>query len=303
MRHCMSNSTNAKLPEIAVLQPAMTEAFPELAGLPFNVLNHSWDSVAIDVDDSFIFKFPRSTKAKVALQRESRFLAHIRPRVWLAVPDMSIHSGPPLFSRHRKIKGEHLENFAALSDRARSETASKLGQFYAQLHQLDAITMVSFGAQPLPDWGPAANVLTRAITLLPPTLHEFANRTVHDWANLPPDPHGLTYGFFDGHGWNMAFDHETQSLNGIYDFADSGIAPIHQEFVYSSLTSAALTAGILKAYEKETGRKLDRHRLWILTAMHRLWELADPTDGEEHIPAKILRVAAWAATDVSVLTP
>src|SRR5919106_64050 len=62
-------------------------------------------------------------------------------------------------------------------------------------------------------------------------------------------PYGTTYGFFDGHGWNMAFDHTTNRLNGVYDFADSGFGPLHQEFIYTNLIARDLTARIVAEYE------------------------------------------------------
>jgi hypothetical protein len=73
----------------------------------------------------------------------------------------------------------------------------------------------------------------------------------------------------------MAFDHERQQLNGIYDFADSGLGPLHQEFIYSNLISPDLTVRIVAAYACRTGRMLDRRRINILTGFHRLSEL-DP---------------------------
>ncbi len=79
-----------------------------------------------------------------------------------------------------------------------------------------------------------------------------------EFERLPPDPHGQTYGFFDGHGWNMAFDRVRGRLNGIYDFADSGFGPVHQEFIYSNFISPDLTERIAAAYEKASGRTLDK---------------------------------------------
>jgi hypothetical protein len=288
-------------PDETKLRQAICHHFPKLASAHFRILTHSWDSVAVDVDDQLIFKFPRDDQAEAALRREVRFLDYIRPRVKLTVPDMRLFEGSPVFSMHPKIAGEHLQNDAQLSRAGRAETATRLGEFYAQLHQLDPDIMTSRGAMLLPGWGPANSVLHRALVLLPAHLHDFAHQTTAAWSSLGPDPHGITYGFFDGHGWNMAFDLQAQRLNGIFDFADSGLGPVHQEFVYSSLTSPALTAGIIIAYENASGRKLDRHRIWTLTAMHRLWELVDPKDGAEHMASKIARVEAWAKTDVAIL--
>ncbi len=130
---------------------------------------------------------------------------------------------------------------------------------------------------------------------LPAGLRGLAERTVRAWRDLPPDPHGTVYGFFDGHGWNMAFNHAQARLNGIYDFADSGLGPLHQEFVYPSLTAPDLAARIVAAYEALTGRALDRRRIALLTGVHRLWELAALADDPAHVAAMVRNVAGWAA--------
>jgi Ser/Thr protein kinase RdoA (MazF antagonist) len=124
-------------------------------------------------------------------------------------------------------------------------------------------------------------------------MRNFAVRTVDDFDALPPDPHGTTYGFFDGHGWNMAFDHAQGRLNGVYDFADSGLGPLHQDFIYSNFISPDLTGRIVTAYEALTGRRLDRRRITVLTGFHRLSELAALADRPEHLPDMIRHVAEW----------
>ncbi|TNC49621.1 hypothetical protein FHG66_10970 [Rubellimicrobium rubrum] len=131
--------------------------------------------------------------------------------------------------------------------------------------------------------------------MLPNALRSEAEAVLDAFASLPPDPYGAIFGFFDGHGWNMAFDHQAQRLNGIYDFADSGLAPLHQEFVYSSFNSTDLTARIIAAYEVESGHPIDRQRVDILTGAHHLWELAEEADSSAHIEIMIENVRQWQA--------
>jgi hypothetical protein len=73
----------------------------------------------------------------------------------------------------------------------------------------------------------------------------------------------------------LAFDPKTQSLNGVYDFADSGFGRLHQEFIYSNMISADLTARIIGRYETLTGRSLNRERVTLLFEVLRLSELAE----------------------------
>jgi hypothetical protein len=92
----------------------------------------------------------------------------------------------------------------------------------------------------------------------------------------------------------MAFNRKKQRLAGVYDFADSGFGPLHEDFTYSNFISFDLTARIVSAYERLTGRKLDRRRIDILTGYHHLSELAD--FAEDRGRAKTMRryFKAWA---------
>jgi hypothetical protein len=131
--------------------------------------------------------------------------------------------------------------------------------------------------------------------VLPSRLRRYADQIVAAWQQLPPDPYGTTFGFFDGHGWNMAFDHTKKRLNGIYDFADSGFGPLHQEFIYANWIAPDLTARIVAKYEVLTERTLDRDRIELLSGVLRLSELAQGIDDPDQAAAMVHTVAAWAA--------
>jgi len=283
---------------IEALRAVIVAAFPELADSDFRLRTAGWHSTAVEVDDRLIFKFPRHPEAERALVREAGLLAVVRPAVTLPVPDLALHPGPPLFSRHAKLPGDHLlaADYARLPERARQRLAQQVAGFYAELHRLDPAEMRAAGAQPIEPWLPADTILERALPALPPALRELAKRTISAWRELPPDPAGTTYGFFDGHGWNMAFDHDRGHLGGIYDFADSGLGDLHQEFIYTSFVDPDLTARVVAAYEARTGRALDRGRIALLTGVHRLSELAQLADDPDHRPEMIRHVAAWAKT-------
>jgi aminoglycoside phosphotransferase (APT) family kinase protein len=282
---------------LAALRATIIDACPELAASAFTLLTAGWDSTAVDVDDRLIFRFPRHEAAERALVREARLLALIRPAVSLPVPELTIHTGPPLFSHHPKLRGEHLltRDYEDLPDDARWRLAADLARFYAELHDLDRQAMVAAGAGRVAEWGDPEDVLARVLPVLPPGLHAFGEQTIAAWRALPPDPCGIAFGFFDGHGWNMAFDHGRGRLHGVYDFADSGFGPLHQDFIYSNFIAPDLTARIVDAYDALTGRSLDRRRIAVLTGAHRLWELAALADNPEHAPTLIRHVAEWAA--------
>jgi aminoglycoside phosphotransferase (APT) family kinase protein len=286
-------------PELSLdlFRSIIVEKYPELEDAQFSLLTEGWDSVAVDVDDTLIFKFPRGAEAEEALAMEAGLLGVIRSAISTPVPDLELFSEPRMFSRHLKLKGEHLltEDYELLEDAERQHLAKAMAAFFAQLHVLDATAMTAAGAAPLDGWPDADYIRERALPVLPPEQRDLAERTIAAWEALPTDPLGTVYGFFDGHGWNMAFDHEHNRLNGIYDFADSGFGPLQHEFVYPSLVSADLTARIIAEYEALTGRSIDRDRVNLLTGILHLVEVAWEIDDPELLPILLGFYANWAA--------
>ena len=156
---------------------AITAAFPELSSSTFKLLTTGWDSTAVDVDDRLIFKFPRHEVAEKALRREADLLSVIRPAVTMPVPDLTLHPGPPLFSRHEKLKGEHLvtARYGRLPEPARGRLAEQMALFYAELHRLDPRVMEAAGAGPLAAWLPPEETLDNALPVLPPLFAPLPN--------------------------------------------------------------------------------------------------------------------------------
>jgi aminoglycoside phosphotransferase (APT) family kinase protein len=286
---------------LETLQPVIVRAFPELAGGVFAPQPRGWDSFAIDVDDHLIFKFPRHEAARQRLATEAALLAIIRPAVDLPTPDMTLHDGtshggPPLFSRHAKLRGEHLEPtvYADLPEADRDRLAERLARFYAELHALPDAPLAAAGARPIQPWLGPDEILERVWPILDEPLRRYAERIVAAWRTLPPDPFGLTYGFFDGHGWNMAFDRQTRRLNGVYDFGDSGLGHLQQEFIYANMISPDLASRIVRRYAAMTGRALDAGRIELLYKALRLSELAELAADPQKGPVALAAVRALA---------
>jgi aminoglycoside phosphotransferase (APT) family kinase protein len=269
--------------------------FPELRGAPMSLLTEGWDSVGVDVDDRLIFKFPRDAEAAQALIREHAILAVVRPCLSLRVPDMTIHPGPPLFSRHDKIPGEHLvtEVYDQLNEAQRTAVAQNLARFYAELHAIDAALFTNVPEARFDDLATPDEIRKGLAPVLPPELRAFAEQEIARWLALPPDPLGQAFSFFDGHGWNMAFDAERGVLNGIYDFADARIAPLQDDLLYSHFISRDLTARIIAAYETMTGRAIDCERVDLLYSMLLINEVAGWEAHPDKLPGMIERLRRW----------
>ena len=231
-----------------------------------------WDCEAVAVG-GVVVKRPRHAEAEARLRREVRLLALIGPRVRLAVPQMHLVEGPPVWSWHHGLIGQQVlpQDYEALPLAARNRLAGDLARLMVDLHTIPVQAGRAVGAVDVPDWVLPDNALTAVDW--PDDLRETAMvvaRTV-----LPPDPMGQVLGQFDGHGWNMAFDPMGQVLNGVYDFGDAGIGPLHRDFIYAGLTSLDLMERVIVVYQAERGVRLDHARIATLAGQHRLWEVVE----------------------------
>jgi aminoglycoside phosphotransferase (APT) family kinase protein len=272
----------------AEYRDAIRAARPDLAGLPMVLHTRGWDSNAVEAGDT-IFKFPKHADAPARLRREAKFLALIAPRVPLAVPRMKLHEAPMLFSEHIMIPGTIIETagYDALSEAQKQAMAAALAGFYAALHAIPMADAIAAGAELKPEWPEAAAVLPALRQRLPGHIQQFAERAFTAYAALPAEPE--IFGYFDGHGWNMAFDHERGVLNGVYDFADAAIGPLTREFTYSSLTSPDLTERLITAYEALTGRAIDRRAVAIRMSVQNLAEFAELEAPDEKVATSLVR--------------
>jgi aminoglycoside phosphotransferase (APT) family kinase protein len=161
--------------------------------------------------------------------------------------------------------------YDVLSMAQRDAMAETLAAFYAALHAIPVELAQAAGAEPNPGWPPAAEIMQLVERTLPPALHGWARAVLVAYDAIPPSE--TTFCYYDGHGWNMAFDHARGVLNGVYDFADAGLGPRAKDLCYSSFISADLTERLAAAYERATGAAIDRRQVALHTAVQRLAEL------------------------------
>lgn len=262
-------------PDIDTLRQRLAAVAPELADAPFTVHSGGWDSVALDVADRWIFKFPRTPELISSLRREHATLSLIRPRVTLPVPELVLHEDSDgVFSQHRKIAGRALlpGEFSKLDEAQRRALAEALAQLHAELHAIPVELGVAAGARPVFEVMPMASIRT-ALADRPHAA--FVAETTARYEALPPDR--TIFGQFDGHGWNMAFDHDRGRLNGMYDFGDSGIGPVHRDLGYSTWAHPRLGRAVTRAYAATTGYPADPEAAVLHNTILRLHEYAEGT--------------------------
>ncbi len=261
--------------DLARYRALIISRLPQMAGARFVTLAEGWDSVALEYD-GLIFKFPRNAAAAERLKREVVLLNFLRPRITMPLPQPILYDGDEPFSQHRAIPGEKLlaDDYLMLGEGSRNALATRMAQLYAELHQLPLARMQQAGAVAVDPWMSPDEILDRALPRLPRGYKGWARKVVAAYRRLTIRGDELVFGYFDGHGWNMAFDFTTATLNGVYDFGDCGFGSRHRDLSYSNWISADLTLRIIDRYEDLTRHKVDREQVMLYTSALRLAELA-----------------------------
>ena len=278
--------------DLARYRALIISRLPQLAGAQFVTLAEGWDSVALEYD-GLIFKFARNQRARERLRREVALLTFLRPRITMPLPQPVLFDGDEPFSQHRKIPGDKLaaDDYLMLGEGSRNALATRMAQLYAELHQLPLARLQQVGAVAVEPWMSPQEILDKALPRLPRGYKGWARKVVAAYRRLSIKGDELIYGYFDGHGWNMAFDFATGTLNGVYDFADSGFGSRHRDLSYSNWISADLTLRIISRYEELTRHQVDRDLVMLYTSALRLAELAEGSLTEE---VAVANVVNWA---------
>jgi aminoglycoside phosphotransferase (APT) family kinase protein len=262
------------LDAVAVLHPRARRAV-------VRALPGGWDCQGFALDERLVVKIPRSPEAAARLSQELSLLSALKGKVSLSIPEPIALPVQPMAVVYVMIPGEPLlpGEYLQLDLAAQNHLAEILAQFMNELHSAD------LSAPPVGAWPTPQDILARVIPDLPRHLHQAANALVDEVLALPPDIE--VFGHFDLHGWNMAFDHQSGRLNGVFDFGDAGRGPLHRDYVYPSLTAPDL-AGRIAAL-----RPVETQRVWLLAGLHRLMEAGDPIFTAEQRAANLRSAADW----------
>src|SRR5262245_31823180 len=113
--------------------------FPELASTSCAILSEGWDSVAVLVDDTFIFRFPKRPDVEPQYRMEARLLPQLAATLSVAVPRFELiwpggPAYPQSFVGYRLIAGRSLD--AALLRSLQAEPLAKqLGRAIGEIHR------------------------------------------------------------------------------------------------------------------------------------------------------------------------
>jgi aminoglycoside 2''-phosphotransferase len=187
------------------------------------------DFFVLEINEEWIFRFPRNEYAYQALQREKRLLPELRKRQQMPVPEIDFSE--PDFIGYHKIRGIPLtpKTIAGFGNDTRKRCAWQFGDFLSVLHAFSLETAYTMGmTEGWDGWRTTAYELFIKEAL--PYLSRNTARNVLSFFDLYFSirwnkclVHGDLY--LQDH---VFFDPKTEKIAGIIDFGDATIEdPAH----------------------------------------------------------------------------
>jgi aminoglycoside phosphotransferase (APT) family kinase protein len=221
------------------------EQFPELKPVYVKVLGEGFDNTVYNVNDSFVFRFPRRAVAVKLLETENHLLPELVPILPIQIPE-PIYFGMPTaeyawpFTGYRIVHGETVN---CLTNDQRLQSAKPLANFLRTLHRFPVQKARELGVQ-----GDELNRLDLALRIprlkqnlskaIELGIYEDSEAIVKFLLSLPSKSYyvepTLVHG--DLHVRNLLVD-SNGSVSGIIDWGDTHIGDpaIDLSIVYSFL--------------------------------------------------------------------
>ena len=210
------------------------ECFPEFRVEKITTTQQGWDSFVIEVNGTYIFRFPTRQRVEKQLKIEIKILPKLAKRLPVPIPEfkfiwLGTQNQPQMFVGYQKIIGSALSIKPPFDPKKKRKLAQILGQALSELHSFPIEKAVASGMKPATadTWkGDYLNMLKRhqknSFPMMEPELQrrcielfdeylgndEYFNfEPVITHGDLAPDEHIL---------WNA----ETEEITGIIDWGD-----------------------------------------------------------------------------------
>lgn len=212
--------------ENTIVQTLESE-IPELPINQITLISSGWDNFVADINDEWIFRFPRSTEFLAILSRETTLLKRLHEHVSMPIPNYEYIGAHTAYVGYRKIKGIELDDELYLAQPNKQEIADEVALFMTQMHNAvsaEEASLWGYRQYQIPhDW-----IENNLLGTIPEDTDRIVKEALRYAKEHPPTRFVLIHN--DLHGGNLAFDPVTHRISGIFDFSDAVIADYTIEF-------------------------------------------------------------------------
>lgn len=242
---------------------AIASQFPELIPVSVSHLGEGCDSIAMLVNDSWVFRFPKSVEVEQQLAMEARLLPVLADRLPLPIPRFHFHGQPGAHFPRRFVGYPRLPGVPAIGFEAgavRSDEIARFGEFLAALHATELEVARACGV-PVDNLDESLDELRGdALEGLEHAARVEPDAPVARWrafiTNQPDvvSPGTLVLAHNDLAAEHILIDPEDGRLTGVIDWSDAAITCPEVDFAgLFHWGGEPLVREVLRAYESLRG--------------------------------------------------
>lgn len=239
--------------------------YPDFDIKSIKTLKAGWDNFVVEVNKEYIFRFPKNKD--FSLDNEVKILKSLKDRITLDIPVYEYIGKGSLFVGYKKIVGSPLSLNAIklLDSKSRSILEKDIATFLYEFHSALPIKKTkSLGLKKDSHYWRPLVIKKKVIGKLKnQDLSDFIEMILGRYLDANQDNSDLVVAYNDLHGNNLAFDKKKMKLKGIFDFSDVAIENVAREFCSLFSLDQKLAIGIIKKYEKLSGRSVKLEQVFI----------------------------------------
>ena len=239
--------------------------YPKLEIKTAKFLKAGYDNFVIEINKSLIFRFPKNRR--IILNKEIGILKLLKNKITLKIPDYEYLGITEQYVGYKKIFGRPLSStlYKSLSLRQKNQLAKDLALFFYEF-QLALPLKLSHKLGLKKDtqiW--RLEYLKKCLTTkkINNEISLFLNRVIKKRGELKKKDFNFVVAYNDLHGNNIAFDTKTNRITGIFDFSDTAIEDVNQEFASIFSLDPKFVEKIIEEYEKISKIKVNLEWVFI----------------------------------------
>lgn len=210
----------------------LANEIPDLTIRSLILISSGETNLVADVNDEWIFRFPRAAKYSSILQREKILLENLRNFITLEIPHYQYFGMETAFVGYPKIAGVKLndEKYLKLSMGVRQQIAESLALFLTQLHNSVNVNEAS-------QWGyekydlPLKQIQRELLgTFSSPKIEQMVKKALKHAKQLNSKKKNYVLLHGDLHAGNLVFDVNSQKIVGVIDFSSVSVGECSVDF-------------------------------------------------------------------------
>lgn len=228
-------------------------------------LKSGWDNFAVEINKSYIFRFPK--EKNINLKKEINILKLLNGRMSLQIPKYEFIGKKNSYVGYKKIIGEPLSIniLKSLSLKNRRLLVNDIANFFYEFHIFLPIVQAKALDIEIAKhiWEPT--IINKKVIgkLKNKDLSDFLKENLDKYLTFVNNHTDLSIIYNDFHEENVAFDKSLGRLTGVFDFSDVAVSNIYMEFYRLFAFNKKLTTEVINKYKKLSGRPIDIQKVFI----------------------------------------